>query len=166
MYTLKHIKVGGTSWITLETSNFNSENFLYTEIQYKYEIQHTTWQDKQITNSTHKEHPEIQCKYEIQHTTLQDKQITNDTHQEHPLFSIFFTNIIILMYTLKHIKVGGTSWITLETSNFNSENFLYILIFILLCVVNIRKTKGGINNGQSRDTCLTCQTRNKTKTIW
>jgi hypothetical protein len=55
----------------------------HTEIQCKYEIQHTTWQDKQITNNTHQEHTEIQCKYEIQHTTWQDKQITNDTHQEH-----------------------------------------------------------------------------------
>jgi hypothetical protein len=39
----------------------------HPEIQCKYEIQHTTWQDKQITNDTHQEHPEIQCKYEIQH---------------------------------------------------------------------------------------------------
>jgi hypothetical protein len=50
----------------------------------KHEIQHTTWQDKHVTNDTHQEHLEIQCKYEIQHTTWQEKQITNDTHQEHP----------------------------------------------------------------------------------
>jgi hypothetical protein len=74
-------------------------------------IQHTTWQDKQITNDTHHEHAEIQCKYEIQHTIWQDKQtiLTKNTQRysvsmksntQHDKYCLFILSCCVLDFIL------------------------------------------------------------------